>query len=204
MCKKSVCLILASFFTLNGYAEKVFKVTEQRELTTLEKRPVKLDVTSRERFEPPNSSSEETIQAPKAQFTYETPAGWTEVKTTQFRLVNMAIEGGGEAYVSISRGDVLQNINRWMKQFQAPNLTEADLASLETIEILGQEGFIVTAEGEFKGMAGKGGSGQKLVGAITKIGRQIITVKFTAPKLLAEQELENFKVFTSSLARKDS
>ena len=184
-----------------SYAEKVYKVTEQRELTMLEKRPVKLNVSSRERFEPPNSATEDTIQAPTQNFTYTTPEGWSETNTTMFRLVNMTIAEGGEAYVSVSRGNILQNINRWMKQFKAPDVTPEGLEALETIELLGQKGYLVTAEGDFQGMAGKGGADHKLIGAITKMGDQIITVKLTAPKLLADQQFSQFKTFTSSLQR---
>src|SRR5262249_52422618 len=95
------------------------------------------------------------------QFTYKLPAGWKELSASEFRNVNLSFgpAGAGERYVSLlsdAGGGILENVNRWRKQMGAPELTQADLADLPTLSLLGQQAVYLELSGDYAGMMGSG------------------------------------------------
>lgn len=180
--------------------------TETRELTTLDQKPVPLAVTSAQQFEPPGSTEESssTPSAPQASFHYDLPEGWTEESPTQFREINFSLREGGEVYFSRVRGGVLDNLNRWLGQFGADKLTPESLGSLERVSLLGKEGYLITAEGDYNpGMGRPVKKGQALVGVIADSGGEIMTVKMITPSAQASTEKSSLKKFIASLRRKE-
>lgn len=83
----------------------------------------------------------------------------------------------------------MPNINRWLGQFGKPAIENAD--ELAKVAMLGQEGVLVTASGDFAG--GMGRAARKdagLAGVIVALGDQLITVKMmgAADAVAVEQE----------------
>jgi hypothetical protein len=117
-------------------------------------------------------------------------------------LLNFAFgsSGTGEVYVSKSQGSVLDNVNRWMKQFAQPNLDDTSLEKLEKIALLGTEAVWVTAEGTYAGGMGKEPvEGFSLAGVVGRVGNDIYTVKMVGPKEEVAAEQEKLQAYVKSL-----
>lgn len=117
------------------------------------------------------------------------PPEWRQVPSTEFRMFNYRFGDSGEVFVGRSRGGLMPNINRWLGQFGKPGLENAD--ELPKVMMLGQEGVLVTASGDFAGGMGRAArENAGLAGVIVAIGDQLITVKMMgdADAVAAEQE----------------
>lgn len=169
-------------------------VTEKRELTSKDGSP-KLDAGSDERFRDKRPSP---VTAP-------TPQGWLALPSNQFRLLNYRFgeSGLGEVAVGIAAGSVLDNLNRWLGQFQAPPLSADALANQKRVPIVGREGVWIEAEGEYNGgmVAGGAGSvpGYALAGVIVDLNGRILTVKMTGPKAEVEAAKGTLEEFCKSI-----
>lgn len=165
--------------------------TETRGLTTKDGE-VKLHASSDERFRDTKPSP---IQG-------EAPEGWLVRPPTQFRLVNYAFgqSGDGEVYVSLSQGTVLDNVNRWLKQFSLPDLDAAGVAALPKIAMLGNEGVWVEAAGTYAGGMGKApATDRALAGVVVSIGADIYTVKMVGSTAEVAAEKEKLQAYVKSL-----
>ena len=173
----SICL-LAGVLALTGCKkEKEVTVTETRPLTTFDV-PPKLFATSNERFRDEKPSP----------VTATTPQGWLEQPGSQFRTLNYRFgqSGAGEAYVTIAMGSVLDNVNRWLKQFNVAPLDVAGIEKLRHVMISGGEGVWVQAEGTYDSGMAMGGAepktGYALEGVIAMVDGKTLTVKMVGPK----------------------
>lgn len=149
-------------------------VTETRQPSTRDTSP-KLFATSDERFR----------DAKPSPVKGETPEGWLVLPPTQMRILNYRFgsTGNGEVWVSLSQGTVLDNVNRWLKQFGAAAADEAAMAKLPTVSLAGAPGVFVVAEGNYEGgMGSPPKPGSALAGVVAPINGQILTVKMVGPK----------------------
>ncbi len=171
--------------------KKEITVTETRTATTRDLAP-KLFATSDERFRDAKPSP---VKA-------ETPVGWLALPASQFRLLNYRFgeSGMGEVWVSISQGSVLDNVNRWLKQFGTDPLDQAALEKIPTVTLAGAAGVFVTAEGEYaSGMGSPPKPGFGLAGVVASVGGQILTVKMVGPKAEVEAAKPVLETYVKSL-----
>ncbi len=191
MKSRAACL-LASLAMFSGCKEKKeVVVTETRAATTRDS-AAKLFATSDERFR----------DAKPSPVKGETPAGWLVVPASQFRLLNYRFgeSGMGEVWVSIASGTVLDNANRWLKQFGASPLDSAALGKLPTLAIAGGDGVLVTAAGDYAGgMGAPPKTGFALAGVVAALDGKILTVKMIGPKAEVEAAKPVFVTFAKSL-----
>lgn len=163
------------------------EVTETRSVTTRDV-PPKLFASSDERFRDARPSP---VRA-------DTPDGWLQLPSTQFRLLNYRFgeSGLGEVWVTITGGSVMENVNRWLAQFDALLLDREEFEALRTVPVAGGSGTWVEAEGEYApGMGSPPRPGYGLAGVVASLRGDIVTVKMVGPRdeVLAEREkLENF------------
>ena len=122
------------------------------------------------------------------------PETWKEAPTSSFRLIHYQFGEGGEIYVSVSRGGVLENVNRWLSQFEKEPLK--DLAAEEAVEIAGYRGVWVKADGRFGGaMGAEARDDWALRGVVAEKEGEILTVKLMGPVKdigQAEADLRSF------------
>ena len=171
--------------------KKEVTVTETRTPTTKDS-AVKLSATSDERF---RISKPSPVKADK-------PAGWQVLPASQFRLLNYRFgeAGMGEVWVSVSQGTVLDNANRWLKQFGKSPLDQAALAKLGPFSLAGSTGVWVTADGDYAGgMGAPEKPGFALAGVIASVKGQIITVKMVGPKAEVEAEQPVLETYIKSV-----
>lgn len=117
------------------------------------------------------------------------PPEWRQLPGTNFRILNYRFGQDGEVFVGRSRGGVLPNANRWLGQFGKPAITGLD--DLPKVKILGREGVLVIASGDFGGAMGRPArKNAGLAGVIVAVGDQLLTVKMMgdAEAVAAEQE----------------
>jgi len=170
----------------------VVTVTETRAETSNDTKP-KLFASSDERFRDQRPSP---VQG-------TTPQGWLKLPSTQFRLLNYRFgeSGLGEVSVGISTGSVLDNVNRWLGQFNAPKLTSETMDERRRVNIVGTAGVWVEADGTYSGgMAGaEAKPGFALAGVVADVNGRIITVKMTGPKTEVDAEKAALETFCKSL-----
>jgi hypothetical protein len=188
---RAACLF-ASVVIFSGCEEKKeVTVTETRKVTSRDGSP-KLFATSDERFRDAKPSP---VKA-------DTPAGWLALPASQFRLLNYRFgeSGMGEVWVSVSQGSVLDNVNRWLKQFGAEALDQSGISKLPAVTLAGSSGVWVTAEGDYEGgMNAPVKPGFGLAGVVTSIGGQILTVKMVGPKAEVEATKPLLETFVKSV-----
>lgn len=130
------------------------------------------------------------------------PQNWLVLPSSQFRLLNYRFgeSGTGEVYVSISSGGVMDNANRWLKQFGRDAMSAEDFAGMEKIPVVGLEGVWVEADGEYgSGMGADAKPGYGLAGVIASVGGQILTVKMVGPKNEVDAEKQALRAYIGSL-----
>lgn len=182
--------LLAGLLVLSG-CEKGQKaggevtVTEKRRATTAD-RKITLFATSDERFRDAKPSPVEA----------DLPEGWRTAAPSQFRMLNYRFgnSGNGEAWVSLVGGSVLDNVNRWLREFGQPEVDQAGLEAMKHADAAGGHGTWVEAEGTYQGAMGaspKEGFG--LAGVVVSVNGKILTVKMVGPKdevIAARPQLE--------------
>jgi hypothetical protein len=166
-------------------------VTETRTVTTRDSAP-KLNATSDERFR----------DARPAPVLAETPDGWLLLPATQMRLLNYRFgeSGLGEAYVSLSSGSVLENANRWFKQFGQKPLDQAGFESLPRVPIAGVQGVLIQSTGTYaSGMGAPARAGYGLAGIIAGIEGQILTVKMVGPDAEVREATRTLQAYAAAM-----
>ncbi len=169
------------------------------EVTSAEKRgrttkdaDVKLFATADEQFR----------GSPAASLADAPPAHWLQRPASQFRMLNYAFgsSGKGEVYVSKSQGSVLDNVNRWRKQFALQELNAQELSALPQYPLLGTEAVMLEAEGAYSGGMGKPPvDGYALAGMVAKVENDIVTIKMVGPKDEVESEKSRLADYAKSL-----
>lgn len=170
-------------------------VTETRVLTTKDVAP-KLFATSDQRFR----------DAKPSPVKGETPEGWLVMPATQMRLLNYRFgeSGLGEVWVSVSSGSVLDNVNRWLGQFNATKLDAKGLSELRTVPIAGASGVWVESEGDYAGgMGAPPRAGYALAGVVADFGGRILTVKMVGPKAEVAAAKGTLESYAKSLTLAD-
>lgn len=184
---RAVVLILGAVMIGSCRERKEITVSETRQPTTRDVLP-KLFATSDERFRNVGPSP----------LTATTPADWVPQPPSEFRLLNyrFGASGNGEVWVSMASGSVVNNVNRWLGQFNTAPVDEAALAKFPVVAVAGTTGVWVTAEGDYAGgMGAESKPGFALAGVVANLGGRILTVKMVGPKAevaAAKSVLESF------------
>lgn len=186
-----VCLVSSVVIFSACEEKKEITVTESRAATTRDVAP-KLFATSDERFRDAKPSPVQGV----------TPEGWQVIPATQMRLLNYRFgeSGTGEVWVSLSQGSVLDNVNRWFKQFGASPVNQDALQKLPAFTLAGSPGVWVTAEGDYAGgMGAPPKPGFALAGVVASVNGQILTVKMVGPKAEVEAAKPVLETYAKSL-----
>ena len=132
------------------------------------------------------------------------PLGWRTIPPTQFRNFNFVAgpDDSVEIFLGTSSGTILDNANRWLKQFGLSPVT--DEAQFGTIEVLGKPAALVEAEGTFNpGMGAEGGENYALVGMIRSSTDQLITLKMVGPASEVAALRDEFITYCETLRKGD-
>lgn len=197
------CVAPAAFLVVLGCAE----APGERQITTVRE------------FVPPNPWNHDEIETRQRfgfrvrsspALSWETPPGWVERSTSQFRQANFGVSAHPdvECYLSVLRGGggrMAENINRWRAQMGAAPLTPTAIEALQPVSLLGARGVQVEIDGTFSGMGeSEGRSGYRLVGVLVEEGENAISLKMVGPAEAVEQEMANFAALRASFSLGDT
>jgi hypothetical protein len=130
-----------------------------------------------------------------AGFTFTTPAGWHRAPDRPARAFTF-FAGSGESlecYVTTLAGDAggaLANVNRWRGQLGLTSVTDADIAAMPTIDMLGRKAVLVECDG----------TAASLIGASCNDSKGSVFVKMSGPRELVKAQRGAFLAICSSLA----
>lgn len=195
MSARGLILLAAGLMVVSCKEEADVVVAETRPLTTKDEKP-RLFATSDERF---RNAKPSPVQG-------DMPENWREVPGTEMRLLNYRFgeSGLGEVWVSISSGTVLENINRWYQQFEAPVIDAAGLETIRKVPIMGVSGAWVEAQGEYaSGMGSPPKPGYGLAGVVAEIGGRILTVKMVGPAAEVEAARASLEAYAATVRMTD-
>jgi hypothetical protein len=129
------------------------------------------------------------------------PDGWEQAPDRPMREVTFTVNGA-ECYIAILQGTgggVALNVNRWVGQMGQPELSESEIESLETINVLGEPSPLVEAKGAYTDMGGNRTMNAMLLGVVREDPDESVFIKMTGPESVVEAERENFIAFCESL-----
>ncbi len=126
------------------------------------------------------------------------PPEWRQVAGNDMRILNYRFGKDGEVYVSNTKGGVLPNVNRWLKQFDKPPVEHLD--ELAEVMVLGQSGVLVEAVGKFGGGMGKlPREGAALLGVVLDFGSGVLTIKMIGSKEAVQAERKRLITYCQNL-----
>ncbi|MBK1825905.1 hypothetical protein [Haloferula rosea] len=197
---RKVAMILGAVAVLGACKREEVTASGKRELTMRDENLV-LDADNDARFGQGRMPAPEPTEAPESPFVAEVvPDGWTTAPGSAFRLLNYKFGTAGEAYLSISRGGVLENVNRWLGQFDAEAVDQAGLEAMESVDLAGHQGVWVKADGNFGGAMGKQAQeAWSLRGVVTEGPKGLVTVKLLGPTEEVKAEEERLRAFVGGL-----
>ncbi len=135
-------------------------------------------------------------------FSWDVPAGWVPEPGGGMRLVTFRV-GAVECYVVVLGGDgggVVGNIQRWVGQLGLELPSEADVAAMPLIDVLGVEAPLLEATGAYTGMgAAEATPDTTMLGVPCLISGRAVFIKMLGPKAEVAAQRESFLSFASSL-----
>ncbi len=213
--RDSFCILLtallAALLASCGGEGSVVEITRTRSVESLPKPPA-AGATSAQRFgyERPAGTPSPHAAVPAAEaaefpFAWTAPEGWRPAEERPMRVVTFAAGPNQEAecYVTIlgqGGGGAAANINRWREQMGQPPLTEAEVAALPVIEVLGKPSPWVEIRGTFTGQSGAVLDDALLLGLVCPVDAFSVFVKMTGPASVVEAQRDAFLAFCTSLA----
>ena len=196
-----------------GNGDRQYAITEKRELA--EARPQQLvPADTQTRFgrpaapemQSPHGSMGGGMGAPsQPSLAFDLPEGWKEIPAAQFRSPNFAIPAREklECYVSVlpgGGGGIAPNVNRWRKQMGLAELTDAEVAALPRVKVLGADAPFVEMEGSFKRAGAQDATpGYTMAAVAAERGGAVVTAKLVGPTEDVRAEIEHFKAMCGSL-----
>lgn len=155
--------------------------------------------------ERPAPTAETAPAAGAAPFTFDLPDGWRAIAPSGMRDVNLVagVDGEVECYVVRLPGEaggLVPNVNRWRGEVGAGPLSAAEVVSLPTVPLLGQDCPIVEGRGDYEGMDRAGVRADAgLLGTLRVDRGGSVFVKMVGPAEAVAAERERFLAFVESL-----
>jgi hypothetical protein len=133
-------------------------------------------------------------------FTATVPAGWT-VKSPSHRMLHYTFGTDGEVYMSQLSGTLRPTLDIWRGELGLPAMSDGEFQALPKVPMLGGEGTLLDAAGNFQSMSGRQIPGARvLIGAQVE-GSAILFVKLVGKAPEVEAQREGLLQFLASLRR---
>jgi hypothetical protein len=135
---------------------------------------------------------------------WEVPTGWVlgEAKSQRVATFKPTNKETPECYISVLRGDLLENLNRWRTQMGLQPVQDISKQELEKFSTSVGAGIYVVLEGNFKGgMSGQQIDNAMMLGAIIPGSSKNIFIKMVGKKEEVLLEKESFVKLIKSLNR---
>jgi hypothetical protein len=130
--------------------------------------------------------------------TYDLPEGWMRTEPAQFSFLTFVVAEGKQSAkvtVSVAKGELLENMNRWRKQVGLEPQDEPAMRNdLAKIKIAGMDGLSVDLAG--KDLSGKG---DRILGALVEKRDGTLFFKMMGPADLLGKQKPAFEAFVKSV-----
>ncbi len=212
--RESLCVlgagILAAVLASCGGDGPEGAITETRTVESLPKAPAPA-ATSAQRFgyeqtaAPPAPHGEvPATEAVDLPFTWTAPEDWQQAPDRAMRVVTYTAGPNQEVecYVAIlgqGGGGVEANINRWRVQMGLEPLSEAEVAALPVLEVLGQPSPWAEMRGSFSSQFSDPIEDALMFGLVCPVEELSVFVKMTGPADVTAPQRDNFLAFCQSL-----
>lgn len=201
---RNLSLVIAALLVFGACRKSSETTATETRPVTMRDEGMKLDATNNDRFGTGGgmpSLPKPSGKAPAPPVVAgHLPEGWTELPGNAFRLLNYGFGERGEVSVSLSRGGVIDNVNRWVGQFGRSALDAEGLGGLEKITVAGYSGVLLQADGAYApGMGRPSQSDYGLLGVVAEKGGEILTVKMIGPAAAVADEEAGFRAFVDGL-----
>ena len=145
-----------------------------------------------------------SAQAAMPTLAWDLPAGWMELAPTQMRTGNFSVPAfpGLECTITIlpgGGGGLAANLNRWRKQMGLPALTEADIAALPRVKLLGADAASIVMDGTYSGGQEGASPGFTMAAVVLDRPGAAIFVKMVGPTAAVRAEIGHFRALCASL-----
>ena len=139
----------------------------------------------------------------QSSLTWTTPPGWSEeAPSSRFRERTFR-KGSVEVSLSLARGAIKPNVNRWAGELQMQPLDDDAVAALPTLPSMGTDAVVFEGVGSYKGMQDASArADQRMLAAIVQIpgaGGTIATLKAIGPSVEVDEARGDFAALLSSL-----
>lgn len=150
-----------------------------------------------------SSGAAEAARPAESNLTWVTPDGWSdEAPTSRFRERTFR-KGGIEMSLSLARGAVKANVNRWANELQMAPLDDAAVAALPTLPSMGTDAVLFEGVGAYRGMRDASARpDQRMLAAIVQVpgaGGTIATLKAVGPSVEVDAARGEFAALLGSL-----
>jgi hypothetical protein len=195
-----ILLVIVAVFTGCNDSQSPKVITETRMLS-----PSETPVSGQSSGASAAQNTEPTDETPRtSSFRWEIPEGWQEGTPTPIRMANFLVAGHPdmECYLAVlvgAAGGVEANVNRWRRQMGQPDLAPEEIASLESMEMLGSSSFYIEIEGDFEDMTGQSKPGYRMLAVICPLPDKTVFVKMTGPAEAVLKEKAHFMEFCATL-----
>lgn len=178
-----------------GSADRVFEISDIRVVTReIELGKGLIDRYSRD-IEP--AAGDDGGAAGGLDFTL--PLGWVQRPASRFVMMSFGVPGGASCSVSKAGGTLLDNVNRWRRQFGHGPIDQAALADLPVERFGPGRGYLVELEGPFENRSGKIPDA-KMFGLVMPVAMdESLFVKMTGPREAVEKQRASFLAIAASL-----
>jgi len=133
---------------------------------------------------------------------WDVPVGWSVEAGRGMRLVTFR-KGAVECYLTVLGGDgggIVGNIQRWVGQLGLTPPTEAEVAALPTVDVLGVESPLLDATGEYSGMgAAEPTPDTTMLGIVCVLEDRAIFIKMLGPSAEVSLDRDRFLAFVASM-----
>ncbi len=128
-------------------------------------------------------------------FRWTVPEGWARGGERSMRLATYVASESGpgwECAITVlpgGAGGLGPNLNRWRQQMGNGPLSEAEIAALPRVEVLGVPSALIRIQGDYTAMGGGHTADAMMIAIVCSLPRETVFIKMTGPaQEVAEQE----------------
>lgn len=133
-------------------------------------------------------------------FAATVPADW-QPKAGSSRFLHHSFGTASEVYVNSIGGELRELLAIWRSELQLPPLTDAELQALPKLPLLGGDGVLLDARGDYRGTDGRAVADARLLVAARNVDGAVLFVKLAGPADEVTAQEAAFRSFCASLRK---
>jgi hypothetical protein len=135
-------------------------------------------------------------------FQFTVPSTWSDGGSASMRTLNFRISSETECYLVVlpgQAGGLVPNINRWQGQMGLDPLSEEEVEALPRALFLGEEAYLLQADGDYVGMDGVPHTDMTMLAMLLMREDDSLFLKMTGPETEVVAQREAFLKLASTL-----